>query len=139
MRSDDDVVVHATATVEPVEGLDPGLGAGVVVPTGAGETLAGAGPALTRLLRVAAAAEAAGGARSTLDAALAYAKVREQFGRPIGSFQAVKHHLAMMLVRSELAVAVAWDAVGPPRDPTPISRQRPRPSPRWMPTWTTPG
>ncbi|MBV6756164.1 acyl-CoA dehydrogenase [Rhodococcus opacus] len=56
------------------------------------------------------AAEAAGGARATLDMALAYAKVREQFGRPIGSFQAVKHHCANMLVAAELAVATAWDA-----------------------------
>jgi alkylation response protein AidB-like acyl-CoA dehydrogenase len=59
---------------------------------------------------VLAAAEAAGGARATLDMALAYAKVREQFGRTIGSFQAIKHHLADMLTRSEMAVATAWDA-----------------------------
>jgi len=39
-----------------------------------------------------------------------YAKVREQFGRIIGSFQAVKHTLADMLAESELATAVAWDA-----------------------------
>jgi alkylation response protein AidB-like acyl-CoA dehydrogenase len=36
--------------------------------------------------------------------------VREQFGKPIGSFQAIKHLCAEMLCRSELATAVAWDA-----------------------------
>ena len=66
--------------------------------------------AAKRVLRVLAAAEAAGGARACLDMALAYAKVRQQFGRPIGGFQAVKHHLANMLIASELATAAAWDA-----------------------------
>lgn len=55
------------------------------------------------------AAEAAGVARSALDAAKEYVLVRHQFGRAIGSFQAVKHHLANMLAETELAVAVAWD------------------------------
>ena len=39
-----------------------------------------------------------------------YTKVREQFGRVIGTFQAVKHHTANMLVHAELATAAAWDA-----------------------------
>ena len=39
-----------------------------------------------------------------------YAKVREQFGRPIAMFQAVKHHCANMLVATELATAAVWDA-----------------------------
>ncbi len=56
------------------------------------------------------AAEAAGIARWCLDTAVAYAKVREQFGRPIGSFQAVKHLCAEMLCRTEQATALAWDA-----------------------------
>jgi alkylation response protein AidB-like acyl-CoA dehydrogenase len=42
-------------------------------------------------------------AAATLDLAVSYAKVREQFGRPVGSFQAIKHICADMLVRSELA------------------------------------
>jgi 3-oxochol-4-en-24-oyl-CoA dehydrogenase len=54
------------------------------------------------------AAEAAGIARWTLQTATDYAKVREQFGRPIGSFQAIKHMCAEMLLRSEqIAVAAA--------------------------------
>lgn len=56
------------------------------------------------------AAEAAGLAAWALDTAADYAKVREQFGRPIGSFQAVKHLCADMLVRVEQARAAAWDA-----------------------------
>ena len=57
-----------------------------------------------------AAAEAAGVAAWCLRTASEYAKVREQFGRPIGSFQAVKHLCAEMLCRAEVAAAVAWDA-----------------------------
>ena len=56
------------------------------------------------------AAEAAGIARWTLDTATEYAKVREQFGKPIGSFQAVKHMCAEMLLRSEQAAITASDA-----------------------------
>ena len=56
-----------------------------------------------------AAAEAAGISRWALETATAYAKVREQFGRPIGSFQAIKHLCADMLARSEMAAAAAWD------------------------------
>ena len=57
-----------------------------------------------------AAAESAGIARWCLDTASEYAKVRVQFGRPIGQFQAVKHALADMLVAVEQCAAVAWDA-----------------------------
>jgi len=57
-----------------------------------------------------AAAEAAGVARWLLQTATDYAKVREQFGKPIGSFQAVKHLCAEMLLRSEQAAVAAGDA-----------------------------
>ncbi|MCO1660650.1 acyl-CoA dehydrogenase [Pseudonocardia humida] len=112
VRSGDDVVVLRgdAVRVSARDGLDPSLGVAAVAVEGSGEVLVGAAASATRLLRVLAAAEAAGGARATLDMALAYAKVREQFGRIIGSFQAIKHHLADMQVRSELAVATAWDA-----------------------------
>ncbi|BBZ74936.1 acyl-CoA dehydrogenase FadE22 [Mycolicibacterium anyangense] len=56
------------------------------------------------------AAEAAGGASDCVDTAVEYAKVREQFGRAIATFQAVKHHCANMIVASESVVAVVWDA-----------------------------
>jgi alkylation response protein AidB-like acyl-CoA dehydrogenase len=56
------------------------------------------------------AAEHVGGARWCLETATEYAKVRVQFGRPIGQFQAVKHRLADMAIRVEQVTAVAWDA-----------------------------
>jgi alkylation response protein AidB-like acyl-CoA dehydrogenase len=63
-----------------------------------------AGPLLDDLLRrgaVAAAAEMLGAARRCLDMAVSYAKVREQFGQPIGSFQAIRHKCAEMLLEVE--------------------------------------
>jgi alkylation response protein AidB-like acyl-CoA dehydrogenase len=59
---------------------------------------------------VALAAEQAGGARRCLEMSAGYARTRFQFGRPIGSFQAVKHKCADMLVRVELAEATAREA-----------------------------
>ncbi|MBW5254401.1 acyl-CoA dehydrogenase family protein, partial [Streptomyces sp. P01-B04] len=56
------------------------------------------------------AAEACGTAARSLDTATEHAKVREQFGRPIGQFQGVKHLCADMLVRVEQARALTWDA-----------------------------
>ena len=68
------------------------------------------GDAVRRVFVALAAAEAAGVAQWCLDTAVAYAKVREQFGAPIGSFQAVKHLCAEMLETTEAVAAVAWDA-----------------------------
>ncbi|HVJ99192.1 MAG TPA: acyl-CoA dehydrogenase family protein, partial [Acidimicrobiia bacterium] len=56
------------------------------------------------------AAEAIGIAQWCVDTAAEYAKVRVQFGRPIGQFQGVKHRCAEMLARTELARAAVWDA-----------------------------
>jgi alkylation response protein AidB-like acyl-CoA dehydrogenase len=64
----------------------------------------GGDDAVTALLErgaVAHAAELLGGASAVLDMAVAYAKDRVQFGKPIGSFQAIKHRLADMLVDVE--------------------------------------
>ena len=63
-----------------------------------------------RLGRTLAAAEASGGAHACTDMAVAYALVREQFGRTIAHFQAVKHHCANMRVAAECSTAAAWDA-----------------------------
>ena len=63
------------------------------------------------------AAEAAGLARWLLQTATDYAKVREQFGKPIGSFQAIKHMCAEMLLRSEQASVAAADAARAASDP----------------------
>jgi alkylation response protein AidB-like acyl-CoA dehydrogenase len=77
-----------------------GAGAGVVVSP---ETI----QALLERAYVALAAEMLGTARWLLDTTLEYAKTREQFGRPIGTFQAVQHKLANMALTYERA----WSAV----------------------------
>jgi alkylation response protein AidB-like acyl-CoA dehydrogenase len=70
----------------------------------------GARRLLVDLARVVLAAEAVGLARQCTDSAAAYAKQRVQFGRPIATFQAVKHHCANMVVATELATSAVWDA-----------------------------
>ncbi|GKU33750.1 acyl-CoA dehydrogenase [Mycobacterium montefiorense] len=55
-------------------------------------------------------AEAIGVARWATDTASEYAKIREQFGRPIGQFQAIKHKCAEMIADTERATAAVWDA-----------------------------
>ena len=60
------------------------------------------------LAAVGLAAEQVGGAQMVLDMAVEYAKVRVQFGRPIGSFQAIKHKCADMLLEVESAKSAAY-------------------------------
>lgn len=62
------------------------------------------------LAAVGLAAEQVGGAQACLDASVEYAKVRVQFGRPIGSFQAIKHKCADMLLEVESAKSAAYYA-----------------------------
>ena len=62
------------------------------------------------LAAVALAAEQVGGAQHVLDASVEYAKTRIQFGRPIGSFQAIKHKCADMLLEVESAKSAAYYA-----------------------------
>jgi hypothetical protein len=76
------------------------------------EVLAAEADVVRRRAAVLAAAEAAGVAERALEMSVAYGKVREQFGRPIGSFQAIKHRCADMAVRAEVArSAVTFAAV----------------------------
>jgi alkylation response protein AidB-like acyl-CoA dehydrogenase len=91
--------------------IDPVRRAARVTLSGAPATvLPGGRRVLTDLARTLFAAEATGVARETTTLASQYAKVREQFGRPIATFQAVKHHCANMLVAAEVATAAVWDA-----------------------------
>ena len=62
------------------------------------------------LTATALAAEQVGGAQACLDASAAYARERRQFGRAIGSFQAIKHKCADMFARVQLAKAAAAEA-----------------------------
>jgi alkylation response protein AidB-like acyl-CoA dehydrogenase len=75
-----------------------------------GEPAAQALEKATRLATVAVCAELVGGMQWVLDTSVEYAKTREQFGRVIGSFQAVQHHCADMLYKLESARSAAYYA-----------------------------
>jgi alkylation response protein AidB-like acyl-CoA dehydrogenase len=114
---DDVVVVDARTsgvTVTAAEALDTTRSIGAValrgVPLSEDRVLRGAARRARTAFRVLAAAEAVGVSWACLEMARDYAQVREQFGRTIGTFQAVKHHLANMLVNAEQATAATWDA-----------------------------
>lgn len=80
-----------------------------VVPAGA--VLSGICPHRARCIAVALAACAAAGAvRRCVDSAVDFIRTREQFGQPVGAFQALQHKAAVLLVNAELAAAAAWDA-----------------------------
>ncbi|BBY19299.1 acyl-CoA dehydrogenase [Mycolicibacterium litorale] len=108
------VLVDATAdgvTVEPLTATDFSRPlARVVLDSAPVTTLDLSAGRLADLAATLLAAEAAGLARWQLVTATDYAKVREQFGKPIGSFQAIKHMCAEMLLRAEQVSVTAADA-----------------------------
>ncbi|BBZ14737.1 acyl-CoA dehydrogenase [Mycobacterium branderi] len=98
-------------TVDVPKNLDPTRRSGrVTLQNVTVEVLPGARQSALARARTLLAAEAVGGASDCVDAAVDYAKVRQQFGRTIATFQAVKHHCANMLVGAESATAAVWDA-----------------------------
>ncbi|NKZ10620.1 acyl-CoA dehydrogenase [Mycolicibacterium septicum DSM 44393] len=114
---DDLVVLDATAdgiTVTAQDSLDPTRSIGAVdlraVAVDESRILRGAAREARTVFRILGSAEAVGVSWAALDMAVEYAKVREQFGRTIGTFQAVKHHAANMLVDAEQTTAAVWDA-----------------------------
>jgi alkylation response protein AidB-like acyl-CoA dehydrogenase len=116
--------VEVCASVElgpPTDGspLDPLTPVSVFASIPPGKVVGGA--AAARQIRlggeVLSAAMLVGGAQGALDVARSYALEREQFGVPIGSFQAVKHLLADMFVRLELARAATYAAAAIVADP----------------------
>ncbi|WP_441963713.1 acyl-CoA dehydrogenase [Mycolicibacterium houstonense] len=113
------VLDAAQLEIEPVKSVDP-LRPLAHVRANAVEVSAGeeADRVLSNLSRAHAralittllSAEAIGVARWATDTASGYAKIREQFGRPIGQFQAIKHKCAGMIAETERATAAVWDA-----------------------------
>jgi alkylation response protein AidB-like acyl-CoA dehydrogenase len=114
VRAGDDVAIIDAGdgvTVDTPLNLDPSRRSSRVTFDGAGATvLPGAARLFVDLARVILSAEAAGVTQATTDMAAAYAKEREQFGRPIAMYQAVKHHCANMAVARELTTSAVWDA-----------------------------
>jgi len=123
------VVVGDEVRLVPLEGVDltPGANPDLTRRTSLGDLGAVEGsvvPDLTperlrALVVTLAAAEASGVARWCLDTAVEYAGVREQFGKKIGAFQAIKHLCAQMLETSESVTAAAWDVASAVTDEAP--------------------
>src|SRR5262245_3543897 len=114
---EDVVIVDAKAdgvTITALDSLDTTRSVGSVALRGVtvdeDRVLKGAARKARTVFRILASAEAVGVSWAALDMAVEYAKVREQFGRTIGTFQAVKHHAANMLVNAEETTAATWDA-----------------------------
>jgi alkylation response protein AidB-like acyl-CoA dehydrogenase len=97
---------------EAVEALDPTRKLWRVQAEGDLEAMPGDGSRARDIAAVALAAESAGVARRAMDMGVQYAKEREQFGRPIGAYQAVSHACAQMLLEVEgarsTALYAAW-------------------------------
>jgi alkylation response protein AidB-like acyl-CoA dehydrogenase len=103
--------------VSPLTGTDLGtrwatvhLDAAPAAPLGRPAEAGTLHDAVFRRAAVGAAAEMLGAARRCLDMAVGYAKVREQFGQPIGAFQAIRHKCSDMLVEVENAHAATYYA-----------------------------
>jgi alkylation response protein AidB-like acyl-CoA dehydrogenase len=112
LRDGDGWALAEGMTVAPVRALDPTRRLWNVTADGALDPLRGDGARAADVIAVALAAESVGVALRTLEMAVAYAKEREQFGRPIGAYQAVSHACAQMLLEVEGARSVvlyaAW-------------------------------
>jgi len=110
---DDLVIVSAGdgVQVKTPPNMDPTRRtAKVTLADAAADVVPGGRRLLVDLARVILSAEAVGLARECTNMAADYAKNRIQFGRPIGMYQAVKHHCANMAVATELATSAVWDA-----------------------------
>jgi alkylation response protein AidB-like acyl-CoA dehydrogenase len=106
------VVTGDEARVEPIDAIDPTRRYARV--QGDGEPLGGAGSALASVVpdraTCAVAAELVGVCQRALDMTVAYLKERKQFGVPVGTFQAVQHRCAQMLLHTEGARSAAYFA-----------------------------
>ncbi|MCT7363076.1 acyl-CoA dehydrogenase IpdE2 [Mycolicibacterium llatzerense] len=103
-------------TVTPATAMDPTRRLAAVAP---GSTAAlGADPGLADTAAILMAVEQVAAASRCLDLTVAYSKDRVQFGRPIGSFQALKHRMSDMYVKVSAARSIVNDAIA---DPTPTN------------------
>jgi len=114
------VLDRADCDVEPVAAIDQTRRYARVTPhPGAGEALPGDPAAATDRIATLAAAEIVGTIQRTLEMAVDYARDRQQFGRPIGAYQAVSHRCADMLREVESARSTtywaAWAADSEPQ------------------------
>lgn len=107
----EDQFLHTATVDEPVESLAPTRRLAMLAPDAAGQRLdAQALAAASDEATLAAAAVLVGAGERLLDEAVSYAKVREQFGRAIGEFQALKHQLANVRVALTFARPLVWNA-----------------------------
>ncbi|GGN61408.1 hypothetical protein GCM10011579_027710 [Streptomyces albiflavescens] len=114
-------VVRGDATgAEPLRSVDPLTPLHRVPAPGVS---LGADPDAALLTSLLTAAEQLGGAARTCELAVQHARTREQFGQPIGAFQAIKHLCAQMLVRVEVARAAVY-AAAVTADPTDVAAAR---------------
>ena len=103
-------------TAEAVHTLDPTRRLARVTP--GASTVIGSNPGMIDIAAVLLAAEQIGAAARCLELTVEYTQQRVQFGRPIGSFQALKHRMADMYVAVQSARAVIGDAI---ESPTPVT------------------
>lgn len=104
----------STATTEPADGTDIVTDVGRLRLTehAAAGVLTGIDPVRAECITAAlVASTTAGITQWCVEAVTAHLRIREQFGKVIGTFQALQHSAAMLLINSELATAAAWDAV----------------------------
>ncbi len=105
------LLTREQAAVEPVDAIDPTRRyARVSAAPGVGHTLEGDVTAALDRARIAVAAELVGVSARALEMTVEYVKERKQFGVPVGSFQAVQHRCAQMLLHTESARAATYFA-----------------------------
>jgi alkylation response protein AidB-like acyl-CoA dehydrogenase len=98
------------ARIEPVAAMDLTRRFGSVVPEAEGRLLAADRERLSSIAALAVAAESVGVAQRAMEFAVAYASEREQFGHPIGAYQAIGHRCAQMLLEVESARSLVYFA-----------------------------
>jgi alkylation response protein AidB-like acyl-CoA dehydrogenase len=99
-----------SGSASPVKAIDPTRRYAKLEAGEAGEAMPGDAQVALDLAAVLVSAEIVGVCRRALDMTLDYVKERKQFGRPVGSFQAVQHRCAQMLLHTEGARATTYFA-----------------------------